>query len=73
VRRAPLGTDRVLRDLADDGLAGLQDLLDAGGTALLDVLGVELQVPAVEHGVLRRPDVDEGRLHPGSTFCTRPR
>ena len=32
---------------------------------LLDVLGVVLHVAAVEHGVLRRADVDERRLHAG--------
>ena len=31
--------------------------------AALDVLGVVLHVAPVEHGVLRRADVDEGRLH----------
>ena len=61
-----LGADRVLRDLADDQLAGPQDVLDAGAVAaLLDVLGVVLHVAAVEHGVLRRGDVDERRLHAG--------
>ena len=59
-----LGPDRVLRDLADDQLAGPQDVLDAGAVAaLLDVLGVVLDVAAVEHGVLRRGDVDERGLH----------
>ncbi len=33
--------------------------------ASIDVLGVVLHVAAVEHGVLRRGDVDEGRLHAG--------
>ena len=61
-----LGPDRVLRDLADDQLAGPQDVLDACPVAaLLDVLGVVLHVAAVEHGVLRRGDVDERRLHAG--------
>ena len=61
-----LGTDRVLRDLADDELLGLQHLLDAEVVALLDdVLGVVLHVAAVEHRVLRRADVDERRLHAG--------
>src|SRR5690606_13868369 len=56
--------DGVLRDLTDDGLAGLQHLLDAGLLALrLDVVGVVLDVAPVEHRVLRRADVDERRLH----------
>ena len=56
--------DRVLGDLADDRLLGLEQLLDAGvGALLLDVLGLVLDVAAVEHGVLGGADVDEGRLH----------
>ena len=61
-----LGADRVLGDLTHDHLASFEDVLDPGVLALLlDVLGVVLHVTAVEHGVLRRGDVDEGRLHPG--------
>ena len=37
----------------------------AAVAALLDVLGVVLHVAAVQHGVLRRGDVDERRLHAG--------
>ena len=37
----------------------------AAVAALLDVLGVVLHVAAVEHGVLRRGDVDERCLHAG--------
>ena len=62
----PLGADGVLGDLAQDGLAGAQHLLDprlAGAPGRLDVVGVVADVPVVEHGVLGRPDVDEGRLH----------
>ena len=58
--------DRVLGDLADDVLLGLEHLLDAEVVALLlDVLGLVLHVAAVEHRVLRRGDVDEGGLHAG--------
>ena len=39
-------------------MRGLLALLD-------DVLGVVLHVAPVEHGVLRRADVDERRLHAG--------
>src|SRR5581483_10697664 len=59
-----LGADGVLRDLAQDALLRSEQLLDAGlRTALLDVFGVVLHVAAVQHRVLRRADVDEGRLH----------
>ena len=67
----PLGADRVLRHLADDQLAGAQDLLDPR-VRLLDVLGVVLHVAAVEHGVLRRGDVDERRLHAGQHVLDPP-
>ena len=57
--------DRVLGDLAQDPLAGL-----AGSARCLGSLpspskssGSILHVAPVEHGVLRRADVDEGRLH----------
>ena len=65
-----LGPDGVLGDLAEDGLAGPQHLLDAGlgplalGAAL-HVVTVVADVAAVEDGVLRDADVDERRLHPG--------
>jgi hypothetical protein len=61
-----LGADRVLRDLAEDGLARPQHVLDAGPAGrrrALDVLGVVLDVAPVEHRVLGRADVDERRLH----------
>src|ERR687898_180282 len=60
-----LGPDRVLRDLAEDRLAGAQHVLDAGTArgAGLDVLRVVVDVAAVEHGVLGRADVDERGLH----------
>ena len=35
------------------------------GALLVEVLGVVAGVAAVEHGVLRRADVDERRLHAG--------
>ena len=62
-----LGPDGVLGDLAQDGLAGLEDVLDPrllGGPAL-DVLPVVAHVTPVEDGVLGDPDVDEGGLHAG--------
>ena len=63
-----LGADRVLGDLAEHGLAGTEQLLDAGrcrGRVLLavDVVGVVLDVAPVEHRVLGGADVDERRLH----------
>ena len=59
--------DRVLGDLAEDGLPGLQDVLDLGLRllGLVDVVGVDAGVAAVQHGVLRRADVDERGLHAG--------
>ena len=76
-----LGPDRVLRHLAEDGLAGTQQLLDPGlarGSPGLDVVGVVADVAAVEDGVLRGADVDERRLHaraarsaPGRGRCCR--
>ena len=57
--------DRVLRHLAEDRLAGLQQLFDArllGGSAL-DVLAVVLDVAAVQHRVLGGADIDESRFH----------
>ena len=44
---------------------GLEDVLDAGVLLHLDVVGVEVDVAAVQHGVLRRGDVDERRFHAG--------
>ena len=60
-----LGTDRVLGHLADDQLASLEHILDAGGLrdAAFDVIGVEVDVATVEDGVLGDADVDEGCLH----------
>ena len=59
-----LGADRVLGDLADDQLLGRSICSMRRLAALLDdVLGVVLHVAAVQHGVLRRADVDERGLH----------
>ena len=61
-----LGPDGVLGDLAEDRLARLEHVLDpgpTGGRAALDVLGVVVDVAAVQHGVLGGADVDERRLH----------
>ena len=62
-----LGPDGVLGDLAQDGLAGLEDVLDPGllGGPALDVLPVVAHVAPVEDGVLGDADVDEGGLHAG--------
>ena len=60
-----LHPDGVLGDLADDGLLGLEHVFDLGLAAALDVVGVVGDIAAVEHGVLRRADVDERRLHAG--------
>ena len=71
-----LGADRVLGDLAEDGLARAEQLLDAGlarRASRLDVLGVVADVAAVEHGVLGVPMSMKAASMPGSTFWTRPR
>ena len=61
-----LRADRVLRDLAQDHLLGVQDLLDARVTCgRVHVFLVVLDVAAVEDGVLRGADVDERGLHAG--------
>ena len=60
--------DRVLGDLGDDGLSGPQDLFDAGLLASLHIVGVELQVSPVEHGVLGCADINERRLHAGQNI-----
>ena len=61
-----LHADRVLRDLADDRLAGPQQVLDPGRAwvALDPFVTVGLDVAPVQDGVLRRADVDERGLHP---------
>ena len=65
VRRAPLWAMGFLVTWQMMVCLGLEDLLDPGLAlaALLDVLGVVLDVAAVEHRVLGGADVDERRLH----------
>jgi hypothetical protein len=56
--------DRVLGDLTDDGLARLQDLLDSsirGPT--FNIFGIELQIAAIQHGVLGCRDIYESGFH----------
>jgi hypothetical protein len=65
--------DRVFADLADEGLAGLEHLLDLGlAPATLEVVLVDLDVAPVQHGVLRGADVDERRLHAGQDVLDPP-
>ena len=59
-----LVADRVLRDLHDDGLAGLQRLLDLARLAF-QAAGVVIDLARVEHAVAALADVDERRLHAG--------
>ena len=59
-----LGADRVLGDLDEHGLAGLEDLLDLAGLAL-GAEGVPVDLAGIEHGVAAAADVDERRLHRG--------
>jgi hypothetical protein len=57
-------SDRVLGDLTDDGLARLQDLLDSsirGPT--FNIFGIELQIAAIQHGVLGCRDIYESGFH----------
>src|SRR5829696_3650037 len=60
----PLGPDRVLGDLDEHGLAGLEDLLDSGGLAV-QVLLVVVDLAGVQDRVAAAADVDEGGLHAG--------
>ena len=57
-----LGADRVLGDLDQHRLTGLEDLLDLAGLAL-GAEGVPVDLAGIEHGVAAAADVDEGRLH----------
>jgi hypothetical protein len=59
-----LGAHRVLGDLDQDGLTGLEHLLDLAVLAL-GAEGVPVDLAGVEHGVAAAADVDEGRLHRG--------
>ena len=59
-----LGADRVLGDLDQDRLAGLEDLLDLAVLAL-GAEGVPVDLAGVEDGVAATADVDEGGLHRG--------
>ncbi len=67
VRRAPLCADRVLRDLAEDRLPGLEQVLDPGRCPGLAARSPSSRsvcdVAPVQDGVLGRADVDERRLH----------
>ena len=58
----PLPAQRILRDLDQHRLAGLQGLLDAAGP--LDVL-VPVHLAGVQDGVAAPADVDERGLHAG--------
>src|SRR5690606_29467039 len=56
--------DRILGDLYEYTVAGLERQLDAAGlVAGLDAVPVDLA--GVQHGVAAAPDVDEGGLHAG--------
>ena len=56
--------DRVLRDLTNDGLARLEDLLDPSiRRPTFNIFGIKLHVAAVQHRVLWRRNVDECCFH----------
>src|SRR5215216_1653862 len=59
-----LGPDRILGDLDEHGLAGLEDLLDPRCLAV-QVLLVVVDLAGVQDGVAAAADVDEGGLHAG--------
>ena len=59
-----LVADRVLGDLHQHRVAGLERLLDRAGAAL-QAGGVPVDLAGVEHGVAAAADVDERRLHAG--------
>ena len=67
-----LAADRILRDLDQYRLTVLQDLLDPRRRAL-EILRRVVHLAGVQDPVAAATDVDERSLHPGSTFCTRPR
>ena len=62
MRRAPLWPDRVLGDLDQHGVAGLQRVFDPALLAL-EVDGFPVDFTGVEHGVAAASDVDEGGFH----------
>ena len=60
----PFEGDWILRDLTDNELLTLQNLLNSG-FAVNDVFGVVLHVAAIEHCVFGRADINESRFHSG--------
>ena len=60
-----LGSDWVLGHLAQDHLAGLQQLFDAwfGSASGVDIVGIERHITGVQHGILGCGDVDERCFH----------
>jgi hypothetical protein len=66
VHRQPgtLGAHRILGDLHEHLLAGLERVLDALRLALLEVQLVVEHLAGVEHAVAALPDVEERRFHP---------
>ncbi len=65
--------DRVLGDLGENRLLGLEDILDTGLlsapllalASAVEIIGVVLDVAGVKHGILGRGDVDERCFHAG--------
>ena len=57
-----LECDRILRDLTDDELLTLQDLLNSG-FAVNDVFSVVLHITAIQNCILRSSDIYESRFH----------
>ena len=55
-------TDRVFRDLNENGVAGLQGEFDATGL-VAGVCGIPVDLARVQHRVTPAADVDERRLH----------
>jgi len=68
VSRAPFAPIGFLRDLDEHRLTVLEQPLDPR-VALLDVVGVEGDVAAVQDAVLRVPMSMNAASIPGSTFC----
>ncbi|MEY9210807.1 hypothetical protein ABH917_000253 [Thermobifida halotolerans] len=63
--------ERILGDLDQDGLAGLEHRLDPAGLALQSG-GVPVDLARVQDGVASLADVDEGRLHRGQDVLHPP-